>query len=93
MSSGALEQVGPTSSDWTSGYHLFQMLWEPGQVTFYIDNVETASLTTNVPAEPMYLMLNFDVGDGASLWGGYPNSSTPTTATFNVDYVRVYQQP
>ena len=52
----------PTSTNWTSGYHLFQMLWEPGQVTFYIDNVETASFTTNVPAEPMYLMLNFDVG-------------------------------
>ncbi|HKI17564.1 MAG TPA: glycoside hydrolase family 16 protein, partial [Isosphaeraceae bacterium] len=91
-SSGALEQVAPTSTDWTSGYHLFQMLWEPGQVTFYIDNVETASFTTNVPAEPMYLMLNFDVG-GPNDWGGAPNSSTPTTVTFNVDYVRVYQQP
>ena len=90
-STGALEQVAPTSTNWTSGYHLFQMLWEPGQVTFYIDNVETASFTTNVPAEPMYLMLNFDVG-GPNNWGGAPNSSTPTTATFNVDYVRVYQQ-
>ena len=39
----------------------------------------------------MYLMLNFDVG-GPNDWGGAPNSSTPTTATFNVDYVRVYQQ-
>ena len=90
-STSALEQVAPTSTNWTSGYHLFQMLWEPGQVTFYIDNVETASFTTNVPAEPMYLMLNFDVG-GPNNWGGAPNSSTPTTATFNVDYVRVYQQ-
>ena len=39
------------------------------------------------------MMLNFDVGDQAnSSWGGNPNSSTPTTATFNVDYVRIYQQ-
>ena len=91
-STGAREQVAPTSTNWTSGYHLYQMLWEPGQVNFYIDNVETASFTTNVPAEPMYLMLNFDVGNGASPWGGDPHGSTPTTAQFNVAYVRVYQQ-
>ena len=90
--SGAIEQVAPTSTNWTSGYHLFQMLWAPGQVTFYIDNVETASFTTNVPAEPMFLMLNFDVGAAPAGWGVDPNSLTPTTATFNVDYVRVYQQ-
>ena len=66
------------------------MLWEPGQITFYIDKVKTATFTTDVPAEPMYLMLNFDVGGS---WGGYPNSSTPTPAQFNVDYVRVYQLP
>jgi beta-glucanase (GH16 family) len=88
--SGAIEQVAPANTNWTSEYHLFQMLWEPGQVTFYIDNVETATFTQNVPAEPMYLMLNLDVG-GPNNWGGAPSSSTPTTATFNVDYVRVYQ--
>ena len=87
---GGQNQVQVKSSDWTTGYHLFQMLWQPGQITFYIDNVETGSWTTNVPAEPMYLMLNFDVG-GPNDWGGAPNRSTPTTATFNVDYVRVYQ--
>ena len=88
--SGALKQVQPKSSDWTSGYHLYGMLWAPGSLTYYIDGVETAHFTTNVPAESMYLMLNFDVGGS---WPGNPNSSTPTTATFNVDYVRVYQHP
>jgi beta-glucanase (GH16 family) len=81
----------PKSSDWTSDYHLFQMKWEPGNLTYYIDNVQTAHWTTSIPARQMYLMLNFDVG-GPNDWGGAPNSSTPTTATLNVDYVRVYQQ-
>ena len=85
------QQVAPKSSDWTTDYHLFQMKWEPGRITYYIDNVQTGSWTTSVPARPMYLMLNFDVG-GPGDWGGAPDSSTPTTATFNVDYVRVYQQ-
>ena len=91
--SGGQQQVGVRSSDWTKDYHLFQMKWEPGRLTYYIDNVQSGTWTANVPARQMYLMLNFDVGNGASPWGGYPNSSTPTTATFNVDYVRVYQQP
>ena len=93
-SDGALHQAFPKSSDWTANYHLFQMKWEPGRMTYYMDNVQTGSWTQSVPARQMYLMLNFDVGgsgDGTG-WGGLPNSSTPTTATFNVDYVRVYQQ-
>ena len=91
--SGQQQGVSPKSSDWTTDYHLFQMKWEPGRITYYIDNVQTASWTQSVPARPMYFMFNFDVGDGASAWGGYPDGSTPTTATFNVDYVRIYQQP
>ena len=82
-------QVSPKNSDWTNDYHLFQMKWEPGRLTYYIDNVQTGSWTASVPARPMYIMLNFDVGGS---WPGKPYSSTPTTATFNVDYVRVYQQ-
>jgi beta-glucanase (GH16 family) len=86
--SGSWQQAVPTNTNWTSGYHLLQMWWQPGRVTFYIDNVQTGSFTTNVPADQMYLMLNFDVGGS---WPGNPNSSTPTTAHYNIDYVRVYQ--
>ena len=87
---GGQHQDHPSSSDWTNDYHLFQMKWEPGRVTYYIDNVQMGSWTASVPARPMYLMLNFDVG-GPNDWGGAPDGSTPSPATFNVDYVRVYQ--
>ena len=63
------QQVGVRSSDWTKDYHLFQMKWEPGRLTYYIDNVQSGTWTANVPARQMYLMLNFDVGDGASPLG------------------------
>ena len=85
-----------TTQTGRQGWHLFQALWSPGQVTFYIDNVQTASYATGIPSQSMVLILNFDVGP----WSGtsppsylYPNSSTPTTAAMNIDYVRVYQQP
>ena len=63
---GVQHQASPKSSDWTTDYHLFQMKWEPGRLTYYIDNVQTGSWTASVPARPMYIMLNFDVG-GAKL--------------------------
>ena len=88
---GGQNQAQTTIPNLSSGYHLFQVLWQPGKITFYIDNVETGSWTENVPSNPMYLMLNFDVG-GPNDWGGAPDGSTPSPATFNIDYVRVYQQ-
>jgi beta-glucanase (GH16 family) len=87
---GGQHQDRPSSPDWTTGYHLFQMKWEPGRLTYYIDNVQTGSWTESVPARPMYLMLNFDVG-GPGDWSGAADGATPSSATFNVDYVRVYQ--
>ena len=89
--SGGHQGAEPKSSDWTTDYHLFQMKWEPGRITYYMDNVQTGSWTDSVPARQMYLMLNFDVGAGGD-WGGGPDASTPSPATFIVDYVRVYQQ-
>jgi len=92
-------QVRSSNADWTQDYHLFQALWTPTRVTFYIDNVQTGSFASpavTIPAQPMTMILNFDVGP----WAGsnppsylYPNSSTPTTAQFNIDYARVYQLP
>ena len=90
---GGQKGFSPKSSDWTADYHLFQMKWTSSSITFYMDNVQTGIVTSNITSNVMYLMLCLDVGDGGSPWGGYPDSSTPTTATFNVDYVRIYQQP
>ena len=44
-----MHQVSPKSSDWTTDYHLFQMKWEPGRLTYYIDNVQTAYLDGEHP--------------------------------------------
>lgn len=85
------EQTVVYNANWTSEFHIFQMLWQPGRITFYIDGVETASSTKSVPSNPMYLIINFDVG-GVNDWGGAPNSTTPFPAYLNVDYIRVYQQ-
>lgn len=84
------QQVQTTGTTWSSEYHDYEMLWQPGKVTFYIDNVETASFTGNISAEPMYLMINFDVG-GPNDFSGPANASTPSPAQFDIQYVRIYQ--
>src|SRR5271165_7676185 len=36
------------------------MKWEPGRLTYYVDNVQTGSWTQSVPARPMYYPGNQD---------------------------------
>ena len=65
------------------------MKWEPGRLTYYVDNVPTnTTYTANVPARPMYLMVNNVMGG----WNNNsPNATTPSPSYFDVDYVRIYQ--
>ena len=65
-------------------------MWQTGLLIFYIDGIERGRVTTAVPSEKMYLMLDSDVG-GSTAWSGPPDSSTPFPSYLDVDYVRVYQ--
>ncbi|KLL12706.1 hypothetical protein BL254_08205 [Protofrankia sp. BMG5.30] len=88
---GSENQFKTRHSDWSADYHNFAVRWEPGSLTFYIDGVQTGHLTSLVPSEKMYLMVNLDVG-GSSSWGGAPNSATQFPSSVDIDYVHIYQQ-
>ena len=75
--------------DFSTDFHTFAADWEPGLIVWSIDGVEVLRLTTNVPDKEMYLILNLAVG-GA--WPGSPDANTVFPATFDVDYVRVWQK-
>jgi beta-glucanase (GH16 family) len=72
----------------STDFHTFAARWEPGKVTWYIDDVEVRVETANVPSEPMYLLANLAVG---AEWPGYPDATTPFPSTMEIDYIRVYQ--
>lgn len=75
-------------------WHLFQVLWTPTGVTFYIDGVANGGpYTTNLSFERMYIIYNFDVGFASVTndWPPLPNSSTPSPAYYSMDYCRVWQ--
>ena len=80
-------------------YHTYGVIWAANSMQFYRDDYTKPFLTVTpatIPAgdqwvynQPFFILLNFAIGSGG--FPGATNSSTPTTGTVLVDYVRVYQ--
>lgn len=80
-------------------FHIYGMLWEERFISFYIDTIDNEILRFNRPLnydndnwpfdKPQFILLNMAVGGD---WGGsrgVDDSIFP--ATFEIDYVRVYE--
>jgi beta-glucanase (GH16 family) len=89
---GGQTQFTAQAADWSLDYHHFAVRWLPGEIVFYIDDVEQGRVTEEVTAERMYLMINNDVG-GPSSWGGAVDDSTQFPNFVDVDCVHIYQVP
>ena len=75
-------------SDYSLDYHIFGMEWTSTSVTWFIDGVERARATTNIPSIAQHMILSLGTGEQ---WGaGEPDVSSPRYAYF--DYLRVYQK-
>jgi beta-glucanase (GH16 family) len=76
----------PKTTDVSQNWHVYQLVWTAGALTWKIDGKETCKFTSNIPSNPMFLMVNTAMG-GA---GGVVNGST-LPQTLQVDYVKVTQ--
>lgn len=77
-------------SDISDAFHTYKFVWEPGRITFYVDDVVQAVHTTDVPSAPALFMINH--------WGtNNPNWGGPATfgvdRYFYIDWVRFTPQP
>jgi beta-glucanase (GH16 family) len=90
--------AGQRIDDSTPPCHVYGAIWSPFMLQMYVDDwrkpffIRTA---TDVPAggrwmfnASFYFLMNLAVGGD---WPGPPNSTTPSTADMEVDYVRVYK--
>jgi len=70
----------------TTDWHTYAASWTPEALTFYVDGAPVVRNTnlTDIPAEPMAMILNLQVENFANL-ADYP-------ATVEVDWVRFYKQ-
>jgi beta-glucanase (GH16 family) len=86
-----------TSSPLADRFHLFSVLWEPGGIRWYCDEmlyhtVTPASLCGHrwVFDDDFYLLINVAVGGNPST---PPDSSTAFPQAMLIDYIRVYAPP
>ncbi|RMD69662.1 MAG: glycosyl hydrolase family protein, partial [Bacteroidetes bacterium] len=92
----SVASVTTGTPDLAADFHVFTFEWAPGTLTWLLDGVQFHQVTTAdvAPAQwpfhrLFHLILNLAVGGD---WPGPPDASTPFPATFEVDYVRVYQE-
>ena len=74
--------------DFSADFHTFSTYWTADKLTWFIDGQAVFSVEDDIPETAMYLLANMAVG---GYWPGSPDETTPTTSTFNIDYIRVYQ--
>lgn len=63
----------------------YKFVWEPGRVTFYVNDVPQATLITNVPSAPAHFMINH-WGTNSLWWGG--RATVGVSRYFYIDWVR-----
>jgi beta-glucanase (GH16 family) len=90
------EQYHPTGFS-AAGWHTYGMIWQKGQVQYYVDdpaNPYITFTTSSFPAGvwpfdvgPQFVILNLAVGGD---WPGSPDLTTVFPSEMTVDYVRIY---
>jgi beta-glucanase (GH16 family) len=90
---GGITNVGVNLS---AGFHTYGLQWDPGQyMKWYFDGQLVGQVTqkqASIPVEPMELLINLAVANGASAaYRTLPNASTPTTDQFQVQKVQIYR--
>jgi beta-glucanase (GH16 family) len=87
--SAKAKTVGTEVHPASDGFHTYAVEWDPDQIIFYLDGVETQRSPT--PADmhkPMYMIANLALGGD---WAGTPDASTPFPAKFSIDFIRAYR--
>lgn len=85
------DSTGDKESHAEEGWHTFALDWRPNHATWLVDGVVKKEITAEyVPNIPMYIILSNGVGShhGPS---GVPGPETCFPNSFEIDYVRVYQ--
>ncbi len=78
----------------SEAFHVFSIIWEPGEITWYVDDEPYATLANsdvngNYPFDlDFFFIFNIAVGGN---WPGNPDATTVFPQRMFVDYIRVFQ--
>ncbi len=93
-------QATRMAADASQGYHDYQLIWQPGLVTWAVDGVAYAQYTQAQAVAAGYpwvqddgsgYYLIADLAAGSNVWGGPPNSSTPFPNAMQIESVKIWQ--
>jgi|GEM_PF-775388 len=83
------------SGNFTSEFHNFSLIWKNDTIQWLVDNVVySTKVKKDLPdfwwpySRNFHFILNLAVG---GYFLGYPDGTTPDTASMQIDYIRVYQ--
>jgi beta-glucanase (GH16 family) len=79
-----------TGPDLSTGFHTIAVEWERDRITWFIDGKEKFQSVDGIPRQPMYMLIDLAVGGRLA---SSPDASTNLPASFDIDYIRVYQRP
>jgi beta-glucanase (GH16 family) len=79
-----------TGPDLSAGFHTLSIEWDRDKITWFIDGKEKFQSVDGVPRQPMYLLIDLAAGGRQTR---SPDASTTFPASFDIDYIRVYQHP
>lgn len=91
--SGGAQQSSSSYSggpDYSLGFHTFAVHWTASFIRWYVDGYLRYEVTANIPNKDMYLLLNLAVGGD---WPGSPDGTTVFPSSYEIEYVRAYQDP
>jgi beta-glucanase (GH16 family) len=88
------ESVADTwsAADSTAGFHEYTVIWENDQFVWLVDGVQQTVMPQRIVTEPMLLAMGDWASSQATPWFGWPNATTPTVSSMDIDYVRVYRR-
>jgi beta-glucanase (GH16 family) len=78
------EMDGP---DFAAGFHVFTLIWKPGELAWAVDGVTQCTSHIYVPDVAMYLNMSTAVGGKAQPTDG----TTRLPQTTDIDYVRIWK--
>jgi beta-glucanase (GH16 family) len=80
-----------SSGDFSDKFHVFTIVWDKDQITWYVDNTSFKTFTKSVSSYPFnsnfFFIVNVAVGGN---WPGAPDETTVFPQQMVVDYIRVF---
>jgi beta-glucanase (GH16 family) len=86
--------VDMTPTDLSADFHTYALDWQAEYMRWYLDGELVHEITDEdaIPQVPMYLIMNFAIGNSGWSFIGLPDDTSTFPSTFEADYIAWYRR-